>query len=257
MQAPDTYTEGRPSWVDLATSKPEAAKEFYSKVFGWDYETQGSPDGGSYFMARSGGHVVAGLAKGQDPNFPPTWSTYIAVDDAQATVDKARAAGGNVMVEPTSVGPAGTMAYVADPAGAAFGLWQGDVHEGAARINEPGAYTWAELFCPDADAAGAFYNATVGLKAEAMDFGADQPYTMFKLGDRVVGGTMPPPMEGVPNHWHVYFGSADTDATCAAATEAGGKVVAGPIDTPVGRMATIKDPQGATFSVIALNEWPE
>jgi len=257
VKAPDTYAEGRPSWVDLSTTDPVAAKDFYTTLFGWDYATEGGPDGGSYFMAQSGGHVVAGLAKAQDPNYPPTWSTYLAVDDAQATVEKAKAAGGNVLVEPMVVGPAGRMAYIADPEGAAVGLWEGDAHEGAARINEPGAYTWAELFCPDADTAAAFYNATVGLKAEAMDFGADQPYTVFKVGQTIVGGTLPPAMEGVPNHWHVYFGCADTDATCATATEAGGHVVAGPLDTPVGRMATIKDPQGATFSVITLNEWPE
>ena len=46
------------------------------------------------------------------------------------------------------------------------------------------------------------------------------------------------------------------DAAAARAAAAGGSVVAGPLDTAVGRMATIQDPHGATFSVITLNEWP-
>jgi predicted enzyme related to lactoylglutathione lyase len=57
-------------------------------------------------------------------------------------------------------------------------------------------------------------------------------------------------MPGVPSHWHVYFGTADADATAAKAAELGGSVVVPPFDTPVGRIAVLSDPQGAMFSVI-------
>jgi hypothetical protein len=57
-------------------------------------------------------------------------------------------------------------------------------------------------------------------------------------------------MPGVPNHWHVYFGAADADATAARAAELGGSVLVEPFDTPVGRMAVLGDPQGAVFSII-------
>jgi uncharacterized protein len=57
-------------------------------------------------------------------------------------------------------------------------------------------------------------------------------------------------MPGTPNHWHVYFAVADADATVARATELGGSILVEPFDTPVGRMAVIRDPQGATFSII-------
>jgi uncharacterized protein len=66
----------------------------------------------------------------------------------------------------------------------------------------------------------------------------------------MVGGTTPPQMPGTPNHWHVYFGVADADATVAKATELGGSVLVPPFDTPVGRMAVIADPQSAVFSII-------
>ena len=82
-------------------------------------------------------------------------------------------------------------------------------------------------------------------------------YTILSVDGNMVGGATPPMMEGVPNHWHVWFAVADTDATTAAAESAGGSVLAGPMDMQIGRIATIRDPQGAVFSVIHTNEQPE
>jgi len=95
-----------------------------------------------------------------------------------------------------------------------------------------------------------FYADVTGLTAENMDMGEGQPYTVFKSGDAMVGGSTAPQMPGVPSHWHVYFGTADADATAAKAAELGGSVVVPPFDTPVGRIAVLSDPQGAMFSVI-------
>jgi predicted enzyme related to lactoylglutathione lyase len=73
---------------------------------------------------------------------------------------------------------------------------------------------------------------------------------------RQVGGTMSPPMPGVPNHWHVYFAVADADAAAAKAVELGGQVLVEPFDTPVGRIAVLMDPQGANFSVLKSSGEP-
>jgi predicted enzyme related to lactoylglutathione lyase len=50
--------------------------------------------------------------------------------------------------------------------------------------------------------------------------------------------------------WHVYFAVEDCDAACAKVTELGGSVVTPPEDTPYGRLATVKDPMGATFKLM-------
>ncbi|MFQ5554577.1 MAG: VOC family protein, partial [Acidimicrobiia bacterium] len=107
----------------------------------------------------------------------------------------------------------------------------------------------------DTDAALRFYDAAVGLGTEVVDMGTG-PYTTWTVDGNTVGGTMPPPMEEVPTHWHIYFGAGDAAATVARAQELGGAVLNGPMDTPVGPMATIRDPQGGTFSIIELKEWP-
>jgi predicted enzyme related to lactoylglutathione lyase len=80
-------------------------------------------------------------------------------------------------------------------------------------------------------------------------------YTLFDNGGEQIAGmlqmddTFPPQ---VPNHWMVYFSVDDCDATLEQVTKLGGKVMMGPSDSPVGRMAACLDPSNAAFSVIKL-----
>ena len=55
--------------------------------------------------------------------------------------------------------------------------------------------------------------------------------------------------EGMPNHWSVYFGVEDADATAKKVTDLGGSVVMPPEDTPYGRLGTLLDPTGAMFKI--------
>jgi predicted enzyme related to lactoylglutathione lyase len=141
------------------------------------------------------------------------------------------------------------MSFVMDPSGAPVALWQANQHIGATLVNEPGTINWNELVTSDLGATR-FYADVTGLSTENMDMGEGQPYMVFKSGEAMVGGSTPPQMPGVPSHWHVYFGTADADATAAKAAELGGSVVVPAFDTPVGRIAVLSDPQGAMFSVI-------
>ena len=247
-----SYTQGTPNWVDLQTPNQDAAKVFYSGLFGWTYDDQPMPDGPVYSMAMLGGHSVAAIAP-QPPEMvaagaPPMWNTYLAVDSVDDAVAKVEAAGGKVAMAPFDIMDAGRMSFVIDPAGAPVALWQANQHIGATLVNEPGAISWNELVTTDPGVTK-FYSDVVGLTAETMDMGQG-PYTVFKAGEAMVGGSMAPQMPGVPNHWHVYFGTDDADATAAKATELGGKVIVPPFDTSVGRMAVLSDPQGAVFSII-------
>jgi len=54
----------------------------------------------------------------------------------------------------------------------------------------------------------------------------------------------------IPSHWMVYFAVGDTDGTAAAAERLGGGVIAAPMDSPYGRFAVLRDPQGAAFTAI-------
>src|SRR5690242_2630857 len=206
MPTRDSYAQGTPNWVDLQTSDQAAAKAFYSGLFGWTYDDQPMPDGQVYSMAVLRGHQVAAIAP-QSPELaaagaPPMWNTYLAVDSADDAAAKVGAAGGKVAMEPFDVMDAGRMAFVIDPGGAAVALWQAGTHIGATLVNEPGTIVWNELIT-DSPAAAAFYEQVVGLTTAATDMGGGQ-YTLFRAAGQDVGGTMPPQMQGIPNHWHVY-----------------------------------------------------
>ena len=56
----------------------------------------------------------------------------------------------------------------------------------------------------------------------------------------------------VPNHWLVYFGVDDVDATHRAALDAGATEMLAPADFNGGRFAILGDPQGAAFGLLRL-----
>lgn len=248
-----SYAQGTPSWVDLQTTDPGEAKAFYSGLFGWGFDDMpmGDGSGAAYSMATVDGKQVAAISPQPPPmaeqGVPPMWSTYITVDDVDATTSQVGSAGGQVMMEPFDILEAGRMAVVADPTGGAVALWQAKDSIGAELVNEPGTLIWNELHTPDVETAGAFLTALLGVTTEEMDMGG--PYTVFKAGDDVVGGITPPPIEGLPTHWDLSFCVTDIEESLAKVTDLRGTVVAGPIDTPIGRAATVTDPQGAMFSL--------
>ncbi len=250
------YAQGTPDWVDLQTTDQSAAKRFYTSLFGWSYDDNPMPGGGVYAMATLNGETVAAIAPippGASEGVPPVWNTYLAVDDADATVAKVSPAGGQVLMSAVDIGEAGRMAFVADPTGATVGLWQANRHIGATLVNEPGALVWNELLTDKPDSALAFYEAVLGLTHSTMEMAPGQTYRVLNVGGSGVGGCMEPPMPGVPNQWLVYFAVDDADATAAKAAADGGQIVAAPFDIPsVGRCAVLTDPQGATFSVMRL-----
>lgn len=116
-----------------------------------------------------------------------------------------------------------------------------------------GRIGWYELMTSDPEAAQDFYGKVVGWNTAPWD-GAEQPYTMWMVGDAPLGGVMQLPEEaakaGAPPHWVAYVTVADADETLARAKELGGTVLWGPMDIPeVGRVAGLADPLGATFAI--------
>ncbi len=258
MSERTSYAAGTPSWVDLGTPDLDGAVEFYSGLFGWEVpESENAEQTGGYRRATKSGADVAGMMPLMQEGQPPAWSTYVSVDDADATAAAVKEAGGAVYAEPMDVMDLGRMAIFADPTGAAFGVWQPGSFPGAGLVNESGALAWNELGTRDPDAAKAFYAAVFGWEFEDQDMGEMGTYTILKLGEDQVGGLMDisgrVPDE-VPAHWLAYFAVDDTDATVEQVKGSGGDVRFGPIDIPAGRFAVVADPAGAVFAVIQMPE---
>jgi uncharacterized protein len=241
------YEAGVPIWVDLSTTDVKSAGAFYSGLFGWQAQDLG-PEAGGYNMMLLNGKMAAGLGPTQGPGQPPAWSTYVKTEDAAATADKVKQAGGTVVMPPFDVMGQGHMGVFQDPGGAYFSVWQPGQHRGAEVVNDAGAFSWNELATRDIDGAKRFYAQVFGWGAETHG-----DYTEWKVSGRSVAGAMPmgdryPPQ--VPPHWLVYFTVTDCDASAAKAQQLGGQVLVPPMDVEPGRFAVIQDPQGAVFGII-------
>jgi uncharacterized protein len=254
MSERTSYMPGTPSWVDLGSPDLEAAAGFYGALFGWDVpKSENAEQTGGYRQAMLRGKPVAGVMPLMQEGQPPAWSSYISVEDADATAAKVKDAGGTVLVEPMDVMDLGRMAIFADPTGAVFGIWQPGTFIGAEIVSETGALLWNELNTRDTGAAKSFYGDVFGWSFEEREFETGA-YTSLKVGENTVGGMIDisgrAPDE-VPPHWLVYFAVEDTDATVAKATDSGGSVALAPFDiTGVGRIGILKDPFGAVFAVM-------
>lgn len=273
MPERDGYIAGVPCWVDTSQPVPEAAVDFYSGLFGWEFEDlMPSESEGRYFIARIRGGDVA--AVGSLPEEAPpraVWNTYVWVQSADETAAKVVQAGGKVLMAPFDVMDAGRMAVFTDPEGAVFSVWQAKRHKGARIVNEHGAVNFNGLNTRDVEGAKRFYSAVFGWRTLMLDGGAEL-WTLPGYGDHLeqsrpglreqtVALGAPPEFVDVvanisrlgedrrdaPPHWDVTFGVDDADATAEKAAQLGGKVLVPPFDAPWVRMTVIADPQGATF----------
>lgn len=272
MSERDRYISGVPCWVDTSQPDPEAAVQFYSGLFGWEFEDVMPPEAeGSYFIARlRGGDVAAVAPVATGAPARATWNTYIWVDSADATASKAADAGGRVLAEPFDVMDSGRMAVLADPEGAVFNVWEAKQHRGAQIFNEPGSLNFNGLNTHDREGAKKFYGEVFGWGTLAMG-GGFEAWTLGAYGDHLaferptirqemadmgtpgfedVVATLNPIGEDQPDtpaHWSVTFAVADADASAQKAEELGATILAPPFDAPWVRMTVIADPQGATL----------
>lgn len=273
MPERDRYIPGVPCWVDTLQPDPEAARGFYSDLFGWELENAMPPDApGDYFIARLRGKSVAAVGS-RPEEMPPivVWNTYVDVASADETAAKVRDAGGTVLREPFDVMDAGRMAVFADPEGAALCVWEARAHIGAQLVNEHGTVNFNTLNTRDPEGAKAFYGAVFGWRTLELGGGAEmwrldgygdhleeiQPGTKEAVREAgapagfadVVASLVPlgDDQPETPAHWSVTFAVDDADAIAARAGELGGRVLVEPLDAPWVRTAVLADPQGATF----------
>jgi uncharacterized protein len=256
MAEAKTAVANKPAWVDLATSDAAAAREFYSKVFGWKIDVNPDPQYGGYGMANVGDKRVAGIAPKMSPDAPTAWSIYIGTDDADDLAKKVQAAGGKVIAPPFDVGDQGRMAVFQDPTGAVISAWQPRAMNASLPTGEANTFGWAELSSRGVDKAIPFYQKVFGWTPKANDMGPDSPpYTEFQLGgESIAGGQEMQAMvpAETPSYWLVYFAVGDVDKSFKTATQAGAKELVAPMDFPGGRFAIVSDPQGAAFGLLKM-----
>jgi predicted enzyme related to lactoylglutathione lyase len=263
MSERDDYPHGVPCWVDVLVPDPAGTLEFYSGIFGWEFEGPGKMPGepsSEYFVARMRGRDVAGVGLLPQGAPEPSWTTHVRVTSADDAAAAAREASGTIVVEPFDVPPVGRMAVLDDPTGARFVAWEAGGREGAQIVNEPAAWSMSTLFSPDPSAAEEFYGSVFGW--EPTSFGPG--ISLFGLPGYVGGEPEQPvprdvvatmaPGDGERGQWRPDFWIADVEEAAAAAERLGGEVVEPPADFPGApfKSALLADPAGARFSVSQL-----
>ncbi len=251
----EQYAPGSFCWTDLSSSDQPAAKEFYGALFGWQAQDTSSErlgEGPHCSIMRLGGRDVAAISsqpvRRREAGARPMWNSYVTVESADSSAERARELGALVHAPPFDVADAGRMAVIQDPQGAFFELWEPRGHFGAALVNAPGALVWNELESPDPAASAGFYGALFGWSAEPFP-GMRDPYLSVKNGPASAAGIRPLPSPGAVPAWLVYFGVAGIGTALARVRELGGSFLKGPIEIPVGTVAVVSDPQGAVFAL--------
>jgi predicted enzyme related to lactoylglutathione lyase len=109
-------------WSELWANDTEAAKAFYTALFGWtakdspeyvEWQADGKGRGGMFPMKSRG---IEGV--------PPHWLTYFAVDDVDAAVEKATSQGAKAYVPAMDIPNIGRFAALTDPQGAVFAIFK-------------------------------------------------------------------------------------------------------------------------------------
>jgi predicted enzyme related to lactoylglutathione lyase len=206
------------------------------------------------------------------------WNTYICVDSADATAARIATVGGKTITPPTDVFDAGRFAVFADPTGAIFSVWQPGRHTGAKLVNAANTWNWSDLNSRDLEVARQFYGEVFGWETTTVNFGAGESFMWrrpayadfletLNPGVRqrhaeagapegfsdAIGWLQPMPADQFPadvaSHWAVTFSVADTDASADRAVQLGATLVMPPLKLPYVKVAVVKDPQGAVFSV--------
>jgi predicted enzyme related to lactoylglutathione lyase len=256
-----TTSTGTFIWNELGTRDLEAAKTFYTELFGWGCEETPMPGEhpGVYALFKLDGVDIGGGYALEGPMFegvPPHWACYVAVDDVDATLTAAEAAGGKLTWPAMEIPGIGRMGGFTDPTGAGVGVFTLGVKDERPDLGAThGGFCWNELATSDTAKATEFYAAVFGWVADHKTDQSPMPYTEWMVGDRSVGGMLQldPAWGPIPPYWAVYVSVPDCDATVAKALELGAEIKAPAMDIPeVGRFACLADPTGAVFSVITL-----
>lgn len=251
--ATGTRTPGEFCWVNMLTSRPAEAREFYSKLLGWTYTEM---PGNMGHAIKVGGRDVGGLFDLEGPNTPPGTLPHIGVmvkvENADATCAKIASLRGKALPA-FDVMDAGRMAVCFDPNGAAFDIWEPKKMQGTdVDSGLHGAPSWSETITTDVSRAKEFYAKLFGWTPEIMPMPAFD-YTTFSLRGAPVAGMMPilPDMAGMKPHWGTYFTVKDVDETARQTPKLGGTICMPLMDIPeVGRMCGIISPQGVMFYAI-------
>ncbi|MCJ0868616.1 VOC family protein [Streptomyces sp. AP-93] len=256
MSTSSHETFGAPCWVSLLSRDLAAAQQFYGAVLGWEFGPVRL--GEAFSVGFADGIPVAGLGSlPPELSTPVVWTPYFAVDDADVTAARVLERSGTVAVGPLAFGT-GRAALASDRDGAVFGIWQGDAIPDWG-MGGDAAPAWLELRTRNAFDAAIFYGEVLEWACEhagccEVAYAEESERILLRHAGRTVarlhGGTLAQaPDPHLRPRWQVHFRVPDLGAAVKAALARGASTVFGPDSGPFPHEVTLRDPDGAVFSI--------
>lgn len=255
--------QGQNVWHELMTTDVETAKRFYTETIGWKAQKwEDSDPNNPYTVWMSGERPIGGLMalpeEAKKMGAPSSWMAYTAVDDVDATSEKAESLGGKIQKPGFDIPKVGRIAILSDPQGAVFAVYKPAEPMPQTPKTEVGDFSWAELNTTDYEGAWKFYSELFGWQhSSSMDMGEAGTYFMFQDRDEITKGGMSNTAKrlNVPPHWLHYVTVADMDGAVERIKQCGGSIVNGPMSIPGDDLvAQCKDPTGVIFAIYAAKK---
>jgi len=123
-------------WAAVMTRDPDSDAAFYQDVFGYEVFELPSDARGEHLLLASENYARASVNPlPQADGVQPHWIGFVRVTDVPRAAEAAKTFGGRVLVEPHQDRHGGTVALLADPAGAAIGVidWTETAPQGEAK----------------------------------------------------------------------------------------------------------------------------
>jgi hypothetical protein len=246
---------GRFVWEELTTTNPASAARFYAKVAGLKAEP--APHDPAYtLLVASGGRMggMMALADAKIANASPNWLSYISTLNVDETVRQAESLGASIIKAPAAMGDGGRFAFLQDPQGAVFAIYQSPRPDSTPPPVSLGGMSWHELATNDFVGAFSFYQTLFGWHVmNDMDMGPGMGiYRLFAAegsNDQMGGMYTKPPQQPGPPAWLPYIKVANVKAATGKAKALGATIMHGPAEVPGGWITMGADPQGAMFAV--------
>ena len=115
-------TNGAWLWNELHTTEPAKALSFYEKVVAFSHRSMNMGPGGTYHILSRDGIDRGGVTGHLLPGAPPQWLPYVAIDDVDATIDRARKRGATILAGPEDIPGIGRFGVMQDPTGAVLAI---------------------------------------------------------------------------------------------------------------------------------------
>ena len=243
---------GKFVWFDLVTDDIDAARRFYSVLFGWDIRQVGAaPE--RYSVISSGGRRIGGMLQRPYPagaSAAARWIGLISVPNVIQAAQYAQAHGGKVLIAPEELPRRGAHAILRDPQGAVFGVLRSSSGDGPDVPLEPGMFAWADLLTRDPEAAATFYRGLAGYMLDRTQIGRVEHLLLVGGQYTRAGISHLPPSVDRPG-WLPFVQVEDVLGTIGRVVMTGGKVLLSPRPELLdGQVAVIADPSGGVLGVL-------